>query len=100
LPLVAIESLAAGRTIVATAVDGTPEVVVDGKTGLTVPPGNSQALAAAIRRMLQEPELRKKMAHAGRDWVLEWFSLDRQVQRTQELYLQACKEKAALHETS
>ena len=100
LPLVAIESLAAGRTIVATAVDGTPEVVVDGKTGLTVPPGNSQALAAAIRRMLQEPELRRKMAHAGRDWVLERFSLDRQVQRTQELYLQACKEKAALHENS
>ncbi len=100
LPLVAIESLAAGRTIVATAVDGTPEVVVDGKTGLTVPPGNSHALAAAIRRMLQEPELRRKMAHAGRDWVLARFSLDRQVQQTQELYLQACKEKAALHTSS
>jgi hypothetical protein len=51
--------------------------------------------------MLQEPELRRKLAHAGRAWVLERFSLDRQVQRTQELYLQACKEKAAaLHKNS
>ncbi|PYN14724.1 MAG: hypothetical protein DME05_14400, partial [Candidatus Rokuibacteriota bacterium] len=45
LPLAAIESLAAGRPMVASAVDGTPEVVVDGATGLTVPPGDAAGLA-------------------------------------------------------
>ena len=53
LPLVAVESLAAGRAMVATAVDGTPEVIVNGRTGITVPPGDSGALAAAICSMLR-----------------------------------------------
>ncbi|MFZ1889110.1 MAG: glycosyltransferase, partial [Candidatus Binataceae bacterium] len=66
LPLAAIESLAAGRPMVATAVDGTTEVVLDGKTGLTVPAGDSTALASAISRMLAAPELVRSMGQAGR----------------------------------
>ncbi len=57
LPLFAIECLAAGRPLVATAVDGTPEIVVDGKTGLTVPPGDAAALAQALGRLLREPRV-------------------------------------------
>jgi glycosyltransferase involved in cell wall biosynthesis len=91
LPIAAIESLAAGKPIVATAVDGTPEVVVDGKTGLTVPPGNPQALAAAVCRLLQEPELRQALGSAGRQWVVEHFSLEQQVRETQALYLNALR---------
>jgi glycosyltransferase involved in cell wall biosynthesis len=89
LPLAAIESLAAGRPMVATAVDGTPEVVIDGKTGITVPPGDPERLAGAICRLLREPELRDRMGEAGRKWVMEHFSQERQVRQTQELYLTA-----------
>src|ERR1700689_369804 len=74
LPLVAIESLAAQRPMVASAVDGTPEVVVNEKTGLTVSPGNAQELAKAILRLLRQPELGQRLALAGRRWVLEYFS--------------------------
>jgi glycosyltransferase involved in cell wall biosynthesis len=89
LPLAAIESLAAGRPVVATAVDGTIEVVIDGKTGLTVPPGDPAALATAISRMLAVPELVRSLGRAGRQFVLEHFSRERQVQQTEALYLDA-----------
>ncbi len=86
LPLAAIESLAAGRPVVATAVDGTPEVVVDGKTGLTVPPGDSARLAEAICQLLRDRELRRRLAEAGRQWVLKRFSQERQVKQTRDFY--------------
>lgn len=89
LPLVAIESLAAGRAVVATAVDGTPEVVVNGETGLTVPPGDSAALAHAICRLLRNRDLRQRLGAAGRRWVRAHFTQERQVRQTQELYLHA-----------
>lgn len=89
LPIAAIESLAAGRPVVATAVDGTPEVVVEGKTGLTVPPGNPPELAKALCRLLRDSDLRKTMGSEGRRWVAENFSQEQQLRRTQELYLRA-----------
>jgi glycosyltransferase involved in cell wall biosynthesis len=87
LPLVAIESLAATRPIIATSVDGTVEVVVSEKTGLTVPPGDVGALAKAILRLLRNPELRQQLALAGRRWVEEHFSDEQQRRKTQDLYL-------------
>ena len=89
LPLTAIESLAAGRTIVATEVDGTPEVVVNRKTGLTVPPGNPERLAKAMIELLKDHHYRDKLACEGRRWVVENFSQSRQVRQTEELYLHA-----------
>jgi len=89
LPLVAIESLAAERPMVATAVDGTTEIVVNERTGLTVSPGNAQALVEAILRLLRQPELRHRLAQEGRQWVLEHFSQEQQVRETQELYWRA-----------
>jgi glycosyltransferase involved in cell wall biosynthesis len=87
LPLVSIESLAAERAVVATSVDGVPEVVVDGQTGLTVPPGDATRLAEAICRLLRDPQLRHAFAHSGRTWVLERFTEERLVQETQDFYL-------------
>lgn len=86
LPLVAIESLACERAMVATAVDGTPEVVVHEETGLTVPPSNAVALAAALSRLLGDPALRKRLARQGRDRVMAGFSDRIQVTRTEALY--------------
>jgi len=85
--------------MVATSVDGTPELVVNEKTGLTVPPGNAEFLAAAICRLLREAELRKRLGAAGRRWVEEHFSIGRQISKTQELYLRAWEQCAKAENT-
>ncbi len=87
--MVAIESLAAAKPVVATAVDGSGEVVVDGETGLMVPPGNPQALSAAVCRLLRDAELRKKLGRQGREWVCKHFDEREQIKQTQDLYLAA-----------
>jgi glycosyltransferase involved in cell wall biosynthesis len=91
LPLAAIESQAAGRPVVATDVDGTPEVVVHGQTGLIVPPGDAAALTAAVCRLLGDPDERARLARAGRARVIALFDQRQQVRRTQDLYLAACR---------
>jgi glycosyltransferase involved in cell wall biosynthesis len=93
LPLVAVEALAAQRPLLATAVDGTPEVVVDGVTGLTVPPGNAGALAAALCRLLGDPALRDRLAREGRRWVAQRFDEKRQVRATQDLYVEGLRHR-------
>ncbi|MGB7023151.1 MAG: glycosyltransferase family 4 protein, partial [Candidatus Acidiferrales bacterium] len=103
LSLTAVETLAAGIPFIATAVDGTPEVVIDGETGLLVPPGDPAALAGAIGRLARQPELRRKFALAGRDWVLKRFTIQRQIEQTSSLYLsewlrQTSSNAQSLHE--
>jgi glycosyltransferase involved in cell wall biosynthesis len=95
LPLVAIESLAAARAVVATAVDGTPEVVVNERTGLTVPPGAPDLLADAICRLLSDDQLRHSLARQGRSWVEAHFTQTRQVRQTEELYTEAYAQRLA-----
>ncbi len=56
LPNAVLEGAAAGRAIVATAVGGTPEIVLDGVTGLLVPPGDADALAAGLRTAGRRPD--------------------------------------------
>ena len=85
--------------MVATAVDGTPEVVVDGATGLTVPPGDPEKLGRAICRLLGDPLLREKLALAGREWVLERFGDERQIKRTEALYQLALARRGRLMRT-
>lgn len=93
LPLVVLEAMAAGLPVVATAVGGTPEVVVDGVTGLLVPPRDPAALAQAITRLLRNPDLRRKMGRAGRERVTEHFSVEQMVRKTESLYEQLLVEK-------
>jgi len=95
LPLIAIEALAAGRPIVATAVDGTPEVVVNGVTGLTVPPGDERALARAVTHLLADPGRCDALSRAGREWVASQFDRDQQVRATMGLYRSAFPGRAA-----
>ncbi len=96
LPLAAIESLAMARPVVATAVDGTPEVVQDGVHGRIVPPGNATALAAAIEDLLRQPECARRWGAAGRAWVRERFSQSRQLAETQAHYLRASARRGAV----
>jgi len=78
---------------VITAVDGTPEVVIDGKTGFTVPPDDAERLAEAICCLLREPGLRERMGEEGRRWVTEHFSQEQQIRQTQEFYLSAWEQR-------
>ena len=100
LPLAAIESLAMGRPVVATGVDGTPEVVHDGVHGRIVPPGDAAALAAAIADLLARPERARQWGAAGHAWVRERFSKNRQLAETQALYLRAAARRRALGATA
>jgi glycosyltransferase involved in cell wall biosynthesis len=93
LPIALLEAMAAGLPVVATRVGGVPEVVVDGVTGLLVPPRDPEALSEAILTLLQDPDLRQKMGQAGQDRVREYFSVERMVKRTENLYASLLKEK-------
>jgi len=92
LPNAALEAMAAGRAVVATRVDGTPEAVADNTTGLLVPPRDPRALADAITHLLTHPDLRSRMGAAGRERVAELFSMDAMVQRTEAVYRQLIRE--------
>jgi sugar transferase (PEP-CTERM/EpsH1 system associated) len=96
MPNAALEAMAVGLPVVATAVGGTAEVVVDGVTGLLVPPGNSDALAQSITCLLCDPALRHKMGQAGRERVVKHFSVGRMVEQTERLYEQLLVEKGIL----
>ena len=74
LPLVVLEAMAAARPVVATPVGGTPEVVLDGETGLLVPPRDPRALAAALQRLVDDADLRRRLGEAGKRRAVERFS--------------------------
>jgi glycosyltransferase involved in cell wall biosynthesis len=69
-----LEAMAHGRPVVATNVGGLRDLVVDGETGLVVPPCDPAALRAALRRLLVDPELRRRLGAAGRQRAQERFS--------------------------
>jgi glycosyltransferase involved in cell wall biosynthesis len=81
-----IEAMAAGLPVVATRAGALPEVVVDGETGILVDRGDTQGLAAAIRKLLSDPQLRARMGNAGRERVQRLFTWERSVARLEELY--------------
>jgi glycosyltransferase involved in cell wall biosynthesis len=86
LPLAAIESLAAGTPVIATEVDGTPEVVVNGVTGLTVHPGDPTGLANAMLLMMRHAGMRHDLGARGRRLVEQEFNVTRQIAETERLY--------------
>ncbi len=81
-----LESLATSVPVVATNVGGNPEIVVDGSTGLLVPPRDAAALAGAISALLSNPARATRMGEAGRRRVEEHFSLEAMVRKTERLY--------------
>ncbi len=85
LPRAVVESLAAGVPVVATAVDGTPEVVRDGVSGFLVPVADVGAMARGVAAVLENPELRRRMAAAAPEG-LDQFDIDTMVSRQEELY--------------
>jgi glycosyltransferase involved in cell wall biosynthesis len=80
------EALAVETPVVATDLEGMPELIADGETGFLVPPRNPEALAQAVLRMLEHPARAKAMARAGRKRVEAHFSLATKLDRIEALY--------------
>ncbi|GAC1492630.1 MAG: glycosyltransferase family 4 protein [Acetobacteraceae bacterium] len=85
LPMSVIEAMLTGLPVVATAIRGPREQVLDGETGLLVPPATVAPLAAALRRLVADADLRSRMGQAGRARALELYTEARVVARTLDL---------------
>jgi glycosyltransferase involved in cell wall biosynthesis len=81
-----LDAMAAAKATVATRTGGIPEVVLDGETGLLVPPRDPRALANAVTTLLKDPKLRDRMGNSGLERVRRVFSAERMVERTLEVY--------------
>jgi glycosyltransferase involved in cell wall biosynthesis len=84
-----LEAMASGCPVVASSTGGAPEAVVDGETGLLVEPGDVEATAAALDRVLGDAALRERMGDAGRRRVDDYFAMDRYVDRVLATYARA-----------
>ena len=76
IPVALMEPLACEVPVISTQTSGIPELVEDGVTGLLVPPENPAALADALQRLANDPELGRRMGQAGREKVLREFDLN------------------------
>jgi glycosyltransferase involved in cell wall biosynthesis/GT2 family glycosyltransferase len=85
-PLTIVEAMLAGLPVVATTVGSVAEAVLDGETGLLVPPNDPEALAAALRRVLHDPVLRESMGRRGRERARARFTLAPMVEGYERLY--------------
>ena len=81
-----LEAMACERAVVSTRAGGLPEVVLDGETGILVPPADEPALAAAIVDLLKDPARRRAMGRAGRARTIVAFSDEAMVGRTLQVY--------------
>jgi glycosyltransferase involved in cell wall biosynthesis len=86
MPLAILEAMSFGLPVVSTGVNGIPDVVLDGETGILVQPGDVDALTSAIIKLLVEPELRKRMGQKGKQRVETLFSFSAVTQNWIALY--------------
>jgi glycosyltransferase involved in cell wall biosynthesis len=84
-----LEAMAHGRPVVATPVGGLLDLVVDGETGIVVPPRNPAVLRSALDRLLADPELRRRLGLAGRERARTLFSWDHVTDATLAAYAEA-----------
>jgi glycosyltransferase involved in cell wall biosynthesis len=93
--IVNLEAMAAGKPVVAFNIDGIPEAIVHGETGLLVPHRDGRALAFAIAELLGDLELRRRMGAAGRRRVEQFFNVREMARKFESLYEAArCRDTA------
>lgn len=95
VPKVLIEAASCGRPIVTTDAPGCREIVHHGENGLLVPVRDADALADAIRTLLDDPELRSRMGNAGRELVEREFTIEAVVSATLDIYDSLLEERAS-----
>jgi glycosyltransferase involved in cell wall biosynthesis len=84
--------MAAARPVVASAVGGLAEAVEHERTGLLVAPGDPEALASALARLIEDPDLGKRLGDAGPARVREGHSAQRMVEAYEALYAEVLAE--------
>ncbi|UCC67890.1 MAG: glycosyltransferase family 4 protein [Armatimonadota bacterium] len=95
LSLSALEAMALGKPVVACRVGGTPEVVVDGETGVLVSPSQPDELGDALARLLEEPDRARAMGEAGRRRVRAAFDFEQMVSKIEDIYRRVISHHAA-----
>jgi heptosyltransferase-3 len=83
---IAMEMMASGLPVIGTSVNAIGETIQDDGTGIVVPPNDPDRLADAMLRLAGDPELRRRMGQAGRARVTQELSLDKMVDRTEDIY--------------
>jgi len=92
-----LEAMAASKPVVATAVDGNVEQVVDGETGRLVPPADAEALADALIELAADSEKAREMGIRGRQYVEQKFPLSKMTAAYLDLYSRLLEEKAGIN---
>jgi glycosyltransferase involved in cell wall biosynthesis len=82
---VAVEAMACGKPVIASAIGGLPDVVADGVSGLLVEPGNVRALQEALRTLLSDPARREQMGMMGRQRA-RLFTVSTVADRIEQIY--------------
>jgi glycosyltransferase involved in cell wall biosynthesis len=93
LPRAVLQAMAAGVPVVATAVDGTPEVVRDGETGVLVPPGDPCAAADRVLALAADPDARARYAARAREALSGSFDIRMMVRQLEDLYIEVLASK-------
>jgi len=93
LPLALLEAAARARPVVATALAGVPELVIDGETGFTVAPNDAHALAERVGQLLADPSLRERMGAAARQLAIRRFTRAARVEAVEQVYERALAAK-------
>ncbi|MCC9595869.1 MULTISPECIES: glycosyltransferase [unclassified Rubrivivax] len=86
LPLAIVEAMSAALPIVATRVGGVPEIVIDGRNGLLVEPGDAGALAQALGKLAANPEMARRMGERGRETYSAELTVDLMTRQTLQVY--------------
>ncbi len=97
LPLSILEAMAAGKPVIASAVGGLGEAIVSGESGLLVPPAAPDAVALAIRQVLADPALARRLARAGRARVERDFSASAMVGQVTGVYTELLARRGGSH---
>lgn len=88
IPISLMEAMAMKLPVVATRITGIPELVTDGENGFLVEPRDPVAIADKVKRLLTDPDLRKRMGNKAREKVGRDFSLNRNVRALEEIFIQ------------
>ena len=86
-PIITLEGMAMAKPIIATEIDGITEQIVDGVSGILVPPRNSNALADAIIRLARDKALAQNLGREARKRVEEEFTVEKMIAETEKVYL-------------